>query len=174
MKNFVLIALSIFMLSTIAGCSRGVSNEFKDDYTLFIETADSIDELDEGDVSLPEFLVHLEEVQTSYTNLSAHEWPDRFSAAHASFESALHSLILVREVWDVYNKGSGSWRCSLDRDVGNDVALTLEISEKLDDTDESALKWLRSQTCDVIINDLMENFSLQYTSGKNEMDVFLH
>ncbi len=173
MKNFVLITLSIFLLCTITGCSGGVSAEFKDDYTLFVEAADRMDELDEGDVSLPEFLVHLEEVQTSYTNLSAHEWPDRFSAAHASFESALHSLILVREVWDVYNKGSGSWRCSLDRDVGNDVALTLDISEQLDGTDESALKWLRSQTCDVIIDDLMENFSLHYSAGKSEMGDFL-
>jgi hypothetical protein len=77
------------------------------------------------------------------------------------------------EVWDVYNKGSGSWRCSLDRDVGNDVALTLEISGKPDDTDESALKWLRSQTCDVIFSDLMENFSLHYAAGKNEMKDYL-
>ncbi|MBE0686170.1 MAG: hypothetical protein IH585_09230 [Anaerolineaceae bacterium] len=173
MKTLLLITLSIFLLCTITGCSAGVSAEFKDDYTLFVETADRMDGLDVGDISYPEFLVHLEEVQARYSNVSAHEWPDRFSAAQASFKSAMHSLNLVKEVWDVYNKGSGKWRCSLDRDVGNDVALTLEISEQLDDTEECPLKWLRSQTCDVIINDLMENFSLHYTAGKNEMSGFL-
>jgi hypothetical protein len=132
-----------------------------------------MDGLDVDDISYPEFLVHLEEVQARYKNLSAHDWPDRLSGAQASFESAMHSLNLVKEVWDVYNKGSGSWRCSLDRDVGNDVALKLDISEQLDDTDESALKWLRSQTCDVIISDLMENFLLHYTAGKNEMKDYL-
>ena len=85
----------------------------------------------------------------------------------------MHSLNLAVEVWDVYNKGSGSWRCSLDCDLGNDDALTLEISECLDGTNESALKWLRSQTCDVIINELIENFSLHYTVGKNEMSEFI-
>lgn len=172
MKNFVLIALSIFLLSTMAGCSRGLSMEFKDNYTLFVEAADRMDGLGVSYISYSEFLVHLEEVQVRYKNLSAHKWPDHLSAALASFESAMHSLNLIKEVWDVYNKGSGSWRCSLDRDVGNDIALTLEISEQLDDSDESVLKWLRSQTCDVIINDLMENFSLHYTAGKNEMGDF--
>jgi hypothetical protein len=173
MKNILLITLSIFSLCTITGCSGGVSAEFKDDYTLFVEAADRMDGLDVDDISYPEFLVHLEEVQSRYNNVSAHEWPDGLSAAHASFESAMHSLNLVMEVWDVYNKGSGSWRCSLDRDVGNDVALTLDISEQLDDTDESALKWLRSQTCDVIFSDLMENFSLHYSAGKSEMKDYL-
>jgi hypothetical protein len=174
MTKFLLVTISFFLFFTITGCSGGLSAEFKDDYTLFVEAADRMDELDVGDISYPEFLVHLEEVQARYKNLSSHEWPDHLSAAQASFESAMHSLNLVKEVWDVYNKGSGSWRCSLNRDVGNDVALTLEISEQMDDTDESALKWLRSQTCDVIINDLIENFSLEYTSGKNEMAVFFH
>jgi len=49
----------------------------------------------------------------------------------------------------------------------------LEISERLDGTDESALKWLRSQTCDVIINDILENFSLHYSVGKHEMSEFI-
>jgi len=173
MKTLLLITLSIILLFTITGCSARVMAEFKEDYTLFVETADRMDELDVGDISYPEFLVHLEEVQTLYSNVSAHEWPDQLSAAQASFESAMHSLNLVKEVWDVYNKGSGKWRCSLDRDVGNDVALTLEISEQLDDTEECPLKWLRSQTCDVIISDLMENFSLHYSAGKSEMKDYL-
>jgi hypothetical protein len=173
MKKILFITLSIFLLFTIAGCSSGLSVEFKDDYTLFVEAADRIDGLAVEDISYAEFLVPFEEVQTHYKNLSVHKWPDRLSAAHASLESAMHSLNLVKEVWDVYNKGSGSWRCSLDRDVGNDVALTLEISERLDGTDESALKWLRSQTCDVIINDILENFSLHYSVGKHEMSEFI-
>ena len=173
MKNILFITLSIFLLSVIAGCSGWLSVEFKENYALFVKAADRIDGLTLEDRSSAEFLVQLEEVQTHYNNLAAHKWPDPLSPAHESFESAMHSLNLVKEVWDVYNKGSGSWRCSLDRDVGNDVALTLEISEQLDGKDESALKWLRSQTCDVIINDLMENFSLHYTAGKNEMRDFL-
>ena len=173
MKNFLLITLSFFLLFTIAGCSSGMSVEFKDDYDLFVEAADRINRIAVEDILYAEFLVPLEEVRTRYKNLSAHEWPDPLSAAHASFESAMHSLNLVEEVWDVYNKGSGSWRCSLDRDIGNDVALTLEISERLDGTDESALKWLRSQTCNVIINDLLENFSLHYSVGKHEMSEFI-
>lgn len=169
MKTLLLITLSIFLLCTITGCSAEVSAEFKDDYTLFVEASDRMDGLDVDDISYPEFLVHLEEVQTRYNNVSAQDWPEQFFAAHDYFESAMHSLNLVKEVWDVYIKGSGKWRCSLDRDVGNDVAQTLEISEQLDDTEECPLKWLRSQTCDVIINDLMENFSLHYSAGKNEM-----
>ena len=173
MKNFLLISLSIFLLSTIAGCSGELSAEFKDDYSIFVEAADRMNELAVDEISYAEFLVQVEEAQTHYNNLDALKWPNQLSTAQASFESAMHSLNLVKEVWDVYNKGSGSWRCSLDRDVGNDVALTLEFADRLDGTDESALKWLRSQTCDVIISDLMENFSLQYTAGKNEMDDFL-
>jgi hypothetical protein len=173
MKNILFIALSIFLLCTIVGCSGGFSAEFKDDYTLFVEAADRIDGLAAEEISYAEFLVQLEEIQTHYNNLAAHKLPNPLYAAQASFESAMHSLNLVKDVWDVYNKGSGSWRCSLDRDVGNDVALTLDISERLEGTDESALKWLRSQTCDVIISDLLENFSLQYTAGKNEMEDFL-
>lgn len=173
MKNILLITLSIFLLFTIAGCSGGLSAEFIDDYDLFVKAADRMDGLSIEDISNAEFLVLLEEIQTRYKNLSAREWPQPFSAAKTSFESAMHSLNLVEEVWDVYNKGSGSWRCSLDRDVGNDVALTLEISERLDGTDESALKWLRSQTCDVIINDILENFSLHYSVGKHEMSEFI-
>ncbi len=174
MKNILFIALSIFLLCTIVGCSGGFSAEFKDDYTLFVEATDRIDGLAAEEISYAEFLVQLEEIQTFYKNFAAHEWPDQLSAAYASFETAMHSLNLVKEVWDVYNKGSGSWRCSLDRDVGNDVARTLEFQERLDDTDESALKWLRSQTCDVIIKDLLEKFSLHYTAGKDEMEDFLH
>ena len=172
MKFFLLVTISFFFIM-ITGCSGGLSAEFKDDYTLFVEGADRMDGLDVGDISYPEFLVQLEEVQARYNNVSAHEWPDRLISAHVSFESAMHSLNLVEEVWDIYNKGSGSWRCSLDRDLGNDVALTLDISEQLDNTDECPLKWLRSQTCDVIINDLMENFSLHYTAGKDAMNEFL-
>ncbi len=172
-KIIMFFTLSILLFSTIAGCSGGLSAEFKDDYALFEEAADRMDELGGDDISYAEFRVQLEEFQTHYKNLSAHKWPDQLSATHASFESAMHSLNLVEEVWDVYNKGSGSWRCSLDRDVGNDVALTLEISERLNGTDETALQWLRSQTCDMIISDLMDYFSLHYTDGKNEMSEFL-
>ena len=174
MKYFLLITLSIFLLSAIVGCSGGLSAEFKDDYALFVEAADRMNGLAVDEISYTEFLVQMEEVQTYYKNLSAHKWPSQLSAAQASFESAMHSLYLVKDVWDVYNKGSGSWRCSLDRDVGNDIALTLEIADRLEGTDESALKWLRSQTCDVIIKDLMEKFSLRYTAGKDEMEDFLH
>lgn len=140
-----------------------------DDYALFVGSADRMIGLTDDDISNPEFLTQLEEVQSDYLNLDAHKWPDQLSTAHASFESAMHSLNLVKDVWNVYNKGSGSWRCSLDRDLGNAVALTLDISARLDDTDESTLKWLRAQTCDMIINDLMENFLLHYKMGKNEI-----
>ncbi len=133
------------MLSTIAGCSGGLSAELKDDYALLRKPQIAWMNWEETEISFAEFLVQLEEIQTHYKNLSAHKWPDQLSVTHASFESAMHSLNLVKEVWDVYNKGSGSWRCSLDRDVGNDVALTLEISERLNGTDETALKWLRSK-----------------------------
>ncbi|MBW6474872.1 MAG: hypothetical protein K0B14_17220 [Anaerolineaceae bacterium] len=173
MKNFLFIMLSISLLSVIAGCSGGLSAEFRDDYALFVETADRLDGLGVRDLSYTEYLIQWEEVQTQYNNLDGLKWPDQSSAAQASFESAMHSLSLVKQVWEVFNKGSGSWRCSLDRDVGNDIALTLEFSERLGATDESALKWLRSQTCDEIINDLMENFWLHYTVGKNEMEEFL-
>lgn len=172
MKKILFFALSIFLIFILSGCSGGLSAEFKADYALFVEAADRIDGLKVEDISYPEFLIQLEEIHILYNNLAAHKWTDPLSTAQASFESAIHSLNLVKEVWDVYNKGSGSWRCSLDRDVGNDIALTLEISDQLDGTDESALKWLRSQTCDVIISDLMENFSLHYTAGKNKMEDF--
>ena len=172
-KSILNVAVSLFLLSGIAGCSGGLSAEFYEDYALFVEAADRLVGLGVDDISSAAFLVQLEEIQTHYNNLSAHKWPEQLTVARASFESAMHSLNLVKEVWDVYNKGSGSWKCSLDRDVGNDVALTLEISDRLDDTEESALKWLRSQTCDVIIADLMENFSFHYSNGKNEMESFL-
>jgi len=173
MKNILFIPLSIFLLSTIASCSGGLSAEFTDDYNLFVEAADRLDGRVVEDISYEEFFVRLEEIQTLYNKLDSHKWPDPLSSAYTSFESAMFSLNLVKEVWEVYNKGSGSWRCSLDRDVGNDVALILKISERLVGTDESALKWLRSQTCDVIINDLMQNFSLHFTIGKNEMEDYL-
>ncbi|MDO9087217.1 MAG: hypothetical protein Q7U53_13505 [Anaerolineaceae bacterium] len=173
MKRFLLIAVSLILFFNLTGCSGGLSAEFKDDYALFVESADRMVGLTVDDISYPEFLTQLEVVQNYYINLDAHKWPDQLSTAHASFESAMRSLNLVKDVWDVYNKGSGSWRCSLDRDVGNAVALTLEISERLDDTDESTLKWLRSQTCDMIINDLMKNFSLHYKVGKNKIIKFI-
>jgi hypothetical protein len=173
MKSILNLAVSLFLLSNIAGCSGGLSAEFKEDYALFQEAADHIEGLGAGDISHAAFLVQLEEIQTHYNNLSAYKWLEQLTVAHSSFESAIHSLNLVKEVWDVYNKGSGNWRCSLNRDVGNAIALTLEISDRLDGTEESALKWLRSQTCDVIIADLMENFSFHYSNGKNEMESFL-
>ena len=172
-NRFLKITFSLILLSNIAGCSGGLSAEFKEDYALFVEATDPQEGVGLKDLSYVAFLVQLEEIQTHYNHLSAHNWPDQLSEAYDSFESAIHSLNLVKEVWGVYNKGSGSWRCSLDRDVGNDVALTLDISERLDGTDETALKWLRSQTCDVIINDLMEKFSLHYAEGKNEMERYL-
>ncbi len=172
-KSILNVLVSLFLLYSIAGCSGGLSAEFKEDYTSFVESADHLEGVELKDLSYVSFLVQLEEIQTRYNNLSAHKWPDQLTAARESFESAMHSLKLVKEVWDVYNKGSGSWRCSLDRDVGNDVAMTLEISERLDGTEESALKWLRSQTCDVIITDLVENFSFHYAEGKNEMERYL-
>lgn len=170
MKTLLLITLSIFLLCTITGCTGGMSAEFKDDYNSFVEAADRLDGLGVNDISYAEFLGQIEEVQTHYKKLAAYKWPAQFSTSYASFASAVKSLNLVKEVWDVYDKGSGSWRCSLDRDVGNNVALTLGIQDRLEDTDESALKWLRSQTCDVIINELMQNFSTHYTAGKNEME----
>ena len=172
-KSVFNILVSLFFILIIAGCSGGLSAEFNENYASFVQAADRLEGVELEDLSHAAFLVQLEEIQTRYNHLRAHEWPDQLTEANESFESALHSLKLVKEVWDVYNKGSGSWRCSLDRDVGNDVALTLEISERLDGTEESALKWLRSQTCDVIITDLMENFSVHYAEGKNEMESFL-
>jgi hypothetical protein len=173
MKRIQLIAVSLILFFNLTCCSGGLSAEFKDDYALFVRSADRMVGLAVDDISYPEFLIQLEEVQNYYIKLDAHKWSDQLSTAHASFESAIHSLNLVKGVWEVYNKGSGSWRCSLDRDVGNAVAMTLEISERMDDTDESALKWLRSQTCDLIINDLLENFSLHYKVGKNEIKKFI-
>jgi hypothetical protein len=173
MKNILNVLVSLMLLYSIAGCSGGLSAEFQEDYVLFVKAADPLEGVGLKYLSYAAFLVQLEEIQTHYNHLLAHKWPDQLSEANESFESAIHSLILVKEVWEVYNKGSGSWRCSLDRDVGNAVALTLKISERLDGTDESALKWLRSQTCDVIITDLMENFSFHFTAGKNEMDRYL-
>lgn len=173
MKNILNVLVSLILLYSIAGCSGGLSAEFQEDYVLFVKAADPLEGVEFKDLSDAAFLVQLEEIQTQYNHLLAHEWPDQLTAARESFESAIYSLNLVKEVWDVYNKGSGSWRCSLDRDVGNDVARTLEITKRLDDVDESALKWLRSQTCDVIITDLMENFSFHYAEGKHEMERLL-